>query len=97
MVLMTMVDADLKFTYIDIGGYNRNSDGGTFQESSLGKALAAGKLHIPADAILTDAPEFSPLPHTIVADEVFPLAYPLSTPTSEAGVRSPHGLKWESW
>ena len=21
----------------------------------------------------------------------------LSTPTSEAGVRSPHGLKWESW
>ena len=21
----------------------------------------------------------------------------LSPPTSEAGVRSPHGLKWESW
>ena len=70
MVLMAMVDADLKFTCIDIGGYGQNSDVGTFQESSL----------IPADAILTDAPEFGPLPYTIVADEAFPLACHIMRP-----------------
>ena len=42
MVLMAMVDADLKFTYIDIGGYGRNSDGVHFKNQALGKLLLLG-------------------------------------------------------
>ena len=36
---MALVDARYKFTVVDIGSYGRNSDGGIFAHSKLGKYL----------------------------------------------------------
>ena len=80
LVLMAMADANLKFIFIDVGDYGRNSDGGIFSETKFGMALMANGLHLPEDRALPDAPEFGPLPYMIVADEAFPLAYHIMRP-----------------
>jgi hypothetical protein len=38
VVLLALVDANYKFTIIDLGGYGKSSDGGLFTRSILGKA-----------------------------------------------------------
>ena len=35
IVLLTLVDANYKFRYIDIGSYSRNSDGGCYEHVNL--------------------------------------------------------------
>ena len=42
-----MVDANYKFSIIDLGGYGKSSDGGLFTRSILGKSLEANTLNIP--------------------------------------------------
>ncbi|KAL8565422.1 hypothetical protein ACOMHN_029115 [Nucella lapillus] len=73
-VLMALVDANLKFIYIDVGSYGRNSDGGIFAHSSIGKAMATNALKFPPDARLPYADNLGPLPYVVVADEAFPLS-----------------------
>lgn len=38
VVLLALVDAHYNFTAIDVGAYGKNSDGGIFATSGLGKA-----------------------------------------------------------
>jgi hypothetical protein len=45
---LALVDACYKFTVVDIGSYGRNSDGGIFVHSKLGKYLET-YLGIPQD------------------------------------------------
>jgi len=71
IVLMALVDADYKFICVDIGAYGRNSDGGVFKSSSLGQALANGRLNMPPPKPLTHSDVI--VPHVIVCDEAFPL------------------------
>lgn len=75
VVLLAMVDADYKFLYIDVGAYGKQSDGGVFADSSLGKAFTdlGNTINLPADDILDGADDLGPLPYVIVADEAFPL------------------------
>lgn len=47
VVLLALVDANYKFIAVDIGAYGKNSDGGIFSNSKLGRALAASKYNIP--------------------------------------------------
>jgi len=47
VVILALVDANYKFTIIDIGGYGKSSDGGHFTISILGKWLEASRLNIP--------------------------------------------------
>lgn len=72
-VLMALVDADLQFICIDIGAYGRNSDGGIFANSNLGKGIAKNSFNIPNDQPLPEAEDLGPMPYVIVADEAFPL------------------------
>ena len=77
VVLLALVDARYKFTVVYIGAYGRNSDGGNFAHSKLGKYLET-HLGIPEDKQL---PETSCLdPHVIVVDEAFPLKTYLMRP-----------------
>ena len=66
-----MVDANYKFTIIDVGGYAKSSDGGLFTRSILGKSLELNTLNIPNSKPPPNIEE--PLPFVIVGDEAFPL------------------------
>lgn len=80
MVLLALVDANLKFIYVDIGSYGRNSDGGIFSHSSLGKALSAEELYLPADIPLPGGQHLGAVPYVIIGDEAFPLQRNLMRP-----------------
>lgn len=70
---MALVDANLQFICIDIGAYGRNSDGGVFANSNLGKAIAANTLQLPDDSTLPEAEHLGKVPYVFVGDEAFPL------------------------
>ncbi|XP_033610873.1 protein ALP1-like [Cryptotermes secundus] len=71
IVLMALVDANYNFIAVDIGAYGKNSDGGIFANSKLGKYLAQKKLNIPEDKPFPET--VTPMPHVIIGDEAFPL------------------------
>jgi hypothetical protein len=70
VVQLALVDAHYKFTVVDIGSYGRNSDGGVFAHSKLGKYLET-HLGIPEDKQLPGT--LCLTPHVIMGDEAFPL------------------------
>ncbi|XP_046903215.1 uncharacterized protein LOC124485569 [Hypomesus transpacificus] len=73
IVLLAVVDADCMFRVINVGGYSRNSDGGTLDNSAFGLALKDGILDLPENCIIPGAEPRGPLPHVFVGDEAFPL------------------------
>ena len=53
IVLLALVDANLKFLYsIDVGTNLRVSDGGVFNKSSLKKAIDSNYLNVPVSGVL---------------------------------------------
>lgn len=71
VVLQAVVDANYKFITIDVGGYGKQSDGGTFQVSDFYRALETGKFELPEPA---DLPQTTvKAPFVFVADEAYPL------------------------
>ncbi|XP_067652981.1 uncharacterized protein [Haliotis asinina] len=73
IVLLALVDANYRFLVVDVGAYGRNSDGGIFAFSALGRALEGEKLNIPKDSALPGDTDHGPMPYVFVADEAFPL------------------------
>ncbi|VEN44604.1 unnamed protein product [Callosobruchus maculatus] len=71
IVLMALVDANYKIIIADVGAFGKNSDGGIFSNSVMGKALINGNLSIPPNKPLPGTN--ITLPHVIVGDEAFPL------------------------
>jgi hypothetical protein len=47
VVILALVDANYKFTIIDVGGYDNSSDRGLFARKIFGKSLEASTLNIP--------------------------------------------------
>ena len=52
IVLLALVDANLKFLYIDVGTNRRVSDGGLFNKSCLKKAVDSNYLNMPVSGFL---------------------------------------------
>ena len=77
VVLLALLDARYKLTVVDIGSYGRNSDGGVFAHSKLGKYLET-HLGIPEDKQLPGTSCLAP--HVTVGDEAFPLKTYLMRP-----------------
>jgi hypothetical protein len=71
IVRLALVDTNYKFIAVDVGTYGSCSDGGVFENSSLGAELGEDSLHLPPDKPLPGIDE--PMPHVIVGDEAFPL------------------------
>lgn len=71
VVLLAMFDANYNFIAVDIGAYGRNSDGGIWAHSNIGKAFESGNLSVPGPSSLPGTN--TELPHVIVGDEAFPL------------------------
>ena len=81
-VLMACVDADYKFTMIDVGACGSNNDAGIFSNCDFGKLLISNKLNTPEPETL-DHCDWRPdvkLPYVFVGDEAFPLRYNLLRP-----------------
>lgn len=78
IVLLALVDAHYRFIMVDVGAYGRNSDGGIFKESIMGKMFQNGQLNVPPNKPLSQQP------YTIVADAAFPLKSYLLKPYSKA-------------
>lgn len=70
IVLLALVDADYRFLAVDVGAYGKNSDGGIFRDSSIGKSLRNNTFGMPEDRSLTERSRT--LPYVIVGDEAFP-------------------------
>jgi len=70
VVVLVLVDANYKFTMIDLGGYGKSSEG-LFTRSILGKLLEANTLNISNSKPPPNSQE--PLPFVTVDDEAFPL------------------------
>lgn len=71
VVLQAVVDANYRFITIDVGGYGKQSDGGTFQASSFYKALMTKQVKIPGPAFLPGTNIKAP--HVFLGDEAYPL------------------------
>lgn len=78
IVLLALVDAQYNFIAVDIGSYGKNSDGGIFAHSNLGKSIENGTLNIPPPTQLPGT-NFE-APYVIVGDEAFPLKTNLMRP-----------------
>ncbi|GLV23381.1 hypothetical protein CBL_21451, partial [Carabus blaptoides fortunei] len=70
-IVLALVDADYKYIAIDVGSYGRNSDGGIFSKSEIGKKLDNKTFNVsePTPLIENGRPE----PYVVVGDEAFPL------------------------
>ena len=76
IVLMAIVDAQYRFTFIDVGACGSNA--------AFGLALINGELDIPPPKSLPNWPAGGVLPHCFVADEVFPLRADIMHPYPRA-------------
>jgi hypothetical protein len=75
-----LVDTNYHFIAVDVGAYGKNSDGGIFATSNVGKALKNNSLHLPHDKQLPGSQK--KMSHIIIGDEVFPLSRHLMRPHS---------------
>lgn len=74
------------FITVDVGDHGRNSDGGVFQASRLGRALQAGSLDLPPAEPLPHDPNGLNFPFYFVGDEAFPLKKYLLRPWARASL-----------
>lgn len=66
--LLALADAEYRFTFLQVGDFWRTSDGGVYSGSSLGRAMEAKKLSVPADCPLPGSGVQGPMPYTMVRD-----------------------------
>lgn len=78
IVLLAVVDANLKFIYVDVGTNGRTSDGGVWGKSQLKRAMDNDQLNIPGAKKLPGTNVFAP--YVMVADDAFPLSMNIMKP-----------------
>lgn len=80
IVLLALVDAHLRFIYVDAGTNGRCSDGGVWAKSDFKKCFDSNTLHIPEANYLPGTN--MKVPYVIVADDAFPLTPKIMKPFS---------------
>ncbi|KAK3726594.1 hypothetical protein RRG08_057671 [Elysia crispata] len=83
IILLALVDANLKFLYVDVGANGRSGDAGVFRDSPLFQGLERKSLNVPRDKPLPGMDQ--PTPHVIVGDDAFPLKTYLMKPYPDKG------------
>ncbi|KAK3795995.1 hypothetical protein RRG08_035172 [Elysia crispata] len=71
VTLQGVSDANYRFINIDVGGYGKQSDGGTFQASEFYRALTDGKINLPKHSFLPQTNVVAP--YVLIGDEAYPL------------------------
>ncbi|XP_021709704.1 putative nuclease HARBI1 [Aedes aegypti] len=72
-VLQAVADANSKFLMVEVGGYGKQSDGGTFSSSDMYRLLNEEKLNVPPDTQLPDKSLKTKMSFVFVGDEAYPL------------------------
>ncbi|XP_037808567.1 protein ALP1-like [Lucilia sericata] len=78
LVLLAVCDADYKYTYVNVGAYGSESDGGILRQTEFGQALINNELDLPDDSNLPNSS--LKFPFYLVGDEAFPLKPHLMRP-----------------
>ncbi|XP_018313294.1 uncharacterized protein [Mycetomoellerius zeteki] len=78
VVLLAVVDADLRFIYVDVGANGRVSDSGVWNKCSLKNYLDRNALNIPPPVPLPGTEDN--FPFVIIGNEGFPLSEKLLIP-----------------
>lgn len=71
VVLQGVADSNYRFITIDVGGYGKQSDGGTFRTSEVYKMLSDGTLELPEEKCLPLTNK--KVPFVFLADDAYPL------------------------
>ncbi|GFX58656.1 DDE Tnp4 domain-containing protein [Trichonephila clavipes] len=69
MVMLAVVDADCKFTAVDVGYYGREGDAGIYLKSEIGRRIKNNTFNVPPPKALPGTDTV--IPHVIVGDEAF--------------------------
>lgn len=81
IILMALVDADYKFSWVEVGNHGSAGDAQVFNNGELKEAIEKNSLNIPApDALPNDD---QPMPYFIAADDAFALRSWLMKPYSQ--------------
>lgn len=78
IVLQAVADANYRFVAVEVGGYGKQSDGGTFRNSSLFQLMQSERLDIPQDDVLPGTSIVAP--YVFIADDAYPLMRHLIKP-----------------
>lgn len=78
IVLQGLVDANYKFITVDIGGYGKQSDGGTFLASDLYDFIESGNVQFPEPCVLPNTNIEAPF--VMLSDDAYPLLPNLMKP-----------------
>ncbi|GFT15149.1 DDE Tnp4 domain-containing protein [Trichonephila clavipes] len=79
MVMLAVVDADCKFTAVDVGSYGREGDAGIYLKSEIGRRIKKNNtFNVPPPKALPGTDTV--IPHVIVGDEAFALHQNLMKP-----------------
>ena len=81
IILMAMVDADYKFTWVDVGSHGSAGDAQVFNNSELKEAIDKGVIGFPEAESLPD--DDVQMPYFIAADDAFALRSWLMKPFSK--------------
>lgn len=78
---MAIVGPRYNFLCIDVGGYGKNSDGGIFENSIMGRKFNKGTMNVPRAKILPRTNDVTP--HVLIGDEAFRLQTYLMKPFNQ--------------
>ena len=76
IVLLAVVDADMKFIYVDVGSPGKCSDGGIWSRCTLNQSISDGLINFPNNFRIGEVE----LPHVFVGDAGFPLTNRMMRP-----------------
>ena len=76
VLLLSVVDANYKFVYVDVGSAGRAGDAGVFSSSTLKDALDKKSLNLPAARFLGE----DPIHYHLIGDDAFPMSVSLFKP-----------------
>jgi hypothetical protein len=83
---MACCDANLCFTYVDIGAQGAFSDGGVFRHSAFGSNIIEHTVDVPHPTPLPNCEDTTPFPYYFIGDEAFPLRTNLLCPYSKRSI-----------
>ncbi|XP_063913293.1 uncharacterized protein LOC135129953 [Zophobas morio] len=92
IVLLACADASYRFTFIDVGAYGFQNDGGLFGESIFGLAFDTKALNVPSPSYLPGTE--TRMPYTLVADKSFPLKSHIMRPYPGKNVQLRELARW---